>query len=276
MRYLFIAPLLAVLALLGPSDLNRAPLANADHAGTAHCVEDPTANHIIDTGDLGQFTNAFGVPSPPAQLDIMPDLLPNGWVDTAEIGRVTAKFGLRCIGNTGTIPDQPPPAEGFGPEVMALESSFGVPEALLCELRVDGIISAGNGNYVWMATWPAPPAPFQGWDWGGGVLCLVNDNYNYRFTCAFTYMQVQGGPNAWDLVARTNQNVVYYPEQREFHGGQRCSVFPSQTQATVPCGYATLGWVDLTVEYQIPGYPAYYPLWRHYEPEQGFGLNPCV
>jgi len=127
-----------------------------------------------------------------------------------------------------------------------------------------------------MERFPKQPAPFQGWDWGGGVFCFVNDSYDYRFTCAFSWMQTQPGPTAWTLVAITNQNVMYYPEQRDIHGGQSCVVYPSAIQAVVPCGYGTLGWVDLTIEYQIPGYDDWYPLWREFYPQQGFGLNPCA
>ena len=69
---------------------------------TAHCganawPADITNNTFSDTGDIAYITNDFGksVPPAPARYNIAPDPV-DGFIDTGDLGRMTAFFGLGC------------------------------------------------------------------------------------------------------------------------------------------------------------------------------------
>jgi len=265
----------AVLACLSSYGTSPPAPAGATHEGETilHCVEDPDANQMIDIFDLGEFAAAFGQQPAPEYSDIDPPLVPDGNMSViGELNMVATLFGKPCIGNRGTIPDSPVPPEFAGLVAAEGVESINYPRAYNCRFGTEGhgVVTSGGptGQQVIIS-------PTQGgYDWGGGVFCYVNNGFYYRFTCLFTWMQIQPGPNLWDLVAATVPNGFgFYPGQA-VNGGLYCQRFPSQYTAFVPCFYNTLGWLDLVVEYSTD-YQTWHQLYHHHEPEQSFGFEPC-
>ena len=132
----------------------------ATHAGTPHCAQDPTGNHWIDTGDLVQFTTAFGQ-SQPAYLDISPAPFGDGFIDTADVTEVVGDFGTECYGATGCNP--------CGSEITAAQAeliALGSPVVTRC------------GYYVkTVPYWKTPTYAYS--QWSGGVTC---EGYNLDAT----------------------------------------------------------------------------------------------
>lgn len=256
------------LALMLLAYYDGPDLSESTHEGetTLHCPQDVNADHWIDMFDLVEFGNYFGQPSAPAHLDIDPPLVGDGVVSFIdEITTVAGHFGQSCIGNSGTLPDQPdPPAP---PEGFALGW---VPRAFGCGLQVhgfDGVIFPGGPTGQMIGI---PGYPLGGPDryWGGNVGCYLEDGFNYHFTCWYEWLQVVNG---WEVVSASSTG---YAQSDSNDAALICSVPHSENPAFIPCSYTTLGWVYLRVQYQRPGF-GWHDLWTHFMPEGGFGFNPC-
>jgi Bacterial TSP3 repeat len=68
-----------------------------DACGTSAWPADMDDDNVIDTADIAMVTGQFGraVPPSPARRDVSPDP-PNGFVDTADIARITTLFLRTC------------------------------------------------------------------------------------------------------------------------------------------------------------------------------------
>lgn len=187
-------------------------VAGANHIEIAHCAEDPNASRSVDTADIAQFTGAFATTL--ERLDIAPELVGDGYVDTTDIAMVVAHFGEFCIGTTETdmMGGEPLDAESAGPRVWG------------CKFKTFGWYTNQPLNGQILVT-----------DWGGLSHCFTTPYYPYTSVCTFAWHYLDNGE--WHLIANTNTAVETAPS---LYSGQNCDAYPGHP-TWVPCGKTVQG-----------------------------------
>jgi len=163
--------LIAVMVLVGVAVAPGGASGAAESSG--YCAQDPTHDHVIDTGDIGTFTNHFGQPY--LELDFAPVPLGDGYVDTSEIGGVTALFGQTCLG--------------------IWSGSAATPENMARLSQVDGVPT--DYPEIWGCAynlWFPGYYVYNGWahltNWGGGAGCMHGSGF-YTINCEIQVRQLQ-------------------------------------------------------------------------------------